>query len=181
MVGIVVFIALVATITGILLRKKHSRSSKDSATKNPEMIVPELSTGNDPYSLMNREKDKELPQSPELDATEHKGHELDSGLYADGAAPQTQEVPYELDANTGRSLSPTTPISLLSPRSDATRLSRRELSDPASLSSHEMPSEKEEKPSPISPAEGKAAPSNKVQLEQPPTTESTTIPPDKPP
>jgi len=128
-VGAAIFVLVVTILLGIMLK----RSRRGKAPKQPKQI------NTAPVELDAPEKDvymaspsdfKGYPQSPELDGAIHKGHELDG--HADSEANQQR---YELAATERRSQTLSSPISLMTERSDATKLHQRQLSDPVSLTS----------------------------------------------
>ena len=134
-IGILAFVIL-AVFLGILFKRKYHPSPKKQKPRKADMTIPELPSGNGPY-----EEVQGHPKSPELEGKVHKGHELEApdqekppGFHQE---PIAQDYPHELDANPRRSPSQMFPISLTSPRSEATRLShpQRHISDPPSLSS----------------------------------------------
>lgn len=122
--GLVAFIVIMAG--SILYLKRRRRPAQNGlALKKSEMTVPELASGNDPYALVSQDKDKEMPHSPELDGAIHKGHELE-------VSPQlVQHSPYELDADSRRSLT----LTPSEPPKNARTVNQRHQSDPASFSS----------------------------------------------
>ena len=128
-IGVVVAV-ISMTVFAVVLIKKRRRSLKQSKPNKIE-LPPELdSAGNDPFKAI-RVKEAGLPQSPELDSTVHKGHELESSPTSGQGSPTVEEPRYELDANVRRSQV----VSPMSERSDATRLHERTLSDPSSVGS----------------------------------------------
>ena len=128
-------IVIIVVVLGIMLRKKRGRDPKKSKPMQFSTAATELdSSGNDPYSIFAGSKVNGLPHSPELDSAVHKGHELDGSPQLDQGV-EVEEPLYELEATSRRSRTLTSPISLLSERSDATRLHQRQQSDPVSLSS----------------------------------------------
>ena len=152
-IGALVAIAILVLLAILFKRKIRPRPQQEGQESTQAVEID--SSGKDPYAMMHGSMDKGSPQSPELDATEHKGHELDSRLSPGPESPsQEQEQRFELDATERRSRTLSSPISQLSEgsdglrghrrevsdpntptreRSDATRLHRRELSDPVSL------------------------------------------------
>ena len=93
-----------------------------------EMDSPEK----DPYMISPGGIHKDHPHSPELEGTVHKGHELDA-LASSPQLSVTEEQRFELDATERRSRTLSSPISLMSDRSDPMRLHQRQSSDPVSL------------------------------------------------
>lgn len=151
-IGAAVFMLGVAVLLGIILKK----SRRPKAPKQPKQI------NSAPVELDAPEKDvymatprdfKGQPQSPELDGAIHKGHELD-GHTESQPELGTSEQRFELAATERRSQTLSSPISLMTERSDATRLHQRQLSDPVSLTSELSDSAKghqQEQSDPISP------------------------------
>lgn len=125
-------VLIILILLGIILKVKRGQKKKsrqvnaeaaelDSPEKNPFMAIPE-------------DVNEGHPRHAELDAVEHKGHEIDGRPYS-GQEFAAQEQRFELDATERRSRTLSSPISLMSERSDATRLHQRQLSDPVSLTS----------------------------------------------
>lgn len=153
-VGAVVAVIMLALLAFVLIKRR--RRSKKPEFKPVQSETAELDTvEKDPYTLNAVDMYKEHPQSPELDTTEHKGHELDDGTYF-AQDPPSPAPPIELDATERQSRAISSPISFLSKKSSSKRLHDRQMSDPSSLASelsespdgrgHELSSE-----SPISP------------------------------
>lgn len=140
-IGVLAFLAILVGAFFLFRRKFKVTKKPTKPPEKPEMTITELPTTNDPFDIAAQAK--ALPQSPELDVIEHKGHELDASGHPDrDSVPvypqQGQQTAYELDANTRRSLSQSSPISPWTPRTNSVRFShQRTLSDPSSVESGE--------------------------------------------
>jgi len=154
--GIAVSAAILLLAVGVLLGIILRRKRRPKIPKQPKQIniapieldAPEK----DGYTAIPRDF-KGYPRSPELDGAIHKGHELDG--YADSQPEaEANQQRYELAATERRSQTLSSPISLMTERSDATKLHQRQLSDPVSLTSELSDSTKGnrgEQSDPISP------------------------------
>ena len=136
-VGIVIGVIVGLILLGCLvlaLWKRNRRQQDQQQDSKPANVDPvELdSPEKDPYTMMNASMNKGA-LSPELAATEHKGHELPSPHSPQ--EPGTPALRYELDATERRSRTISTQLSFLSRKSGSRRMHERQMSDPVSLNS----------------------------------------------
>lgn len=152
-IGAVVGVLLVLILLGLYIRKK--RRQRPPKQPKPLNIAPvELDAPEKDGTLASPRDVKGYPQSPELDGAVHKGHELDAHAVCpqpelDGQAgplpePEVDQQRYELAATERRSQTLSSPISVMTERSEATRLHQRQLSEPVSLNSELSDSPKED-------------------------------------
>ena len=132
-VGIVisaVSIVIILTMIGIYFRRRRRPKEFEQKDRNAfELDSPEK----DPYIAMSNKRIGHRSHI-ELDAVEHKGHEIDGRPWS-GQDSGIEGQRFELDATERQSRTLSSPISQMSERSDATRLHQRQMSDPVSLSS----------------------------------------------
>lgn len=143
-VGAVVGVLLVVVLLGLYVRKKR-RQKPPKQPKQLNIAPVELDAPEKDGMLTIPRDVKGYPQSPELDGAVHKGHELDAHALSpqpelDGQArlpldPEVNQQRYELAATERRSQTLSSPISVMTERSEATRLHQRQLSEPVSLNS----------------------------------------------
>lgn len=152
-VGAVVGVLLVVILLGLYIRKKR-RQKPPKQPKQLNIAPVELDAPEKDGTLAIPRDVKGYPQSPELDGAIHKGHELDAHAVSpqgelDGQAryppePEVNQQRYELAATERRSQTLSSPISVMTERSQATRLHQRQLSEPVSLNSELSDSTKED-------------------------------------
>ena len=159
-IGCVAFFVLLVLL-GIWLKRRK----RPQPTEQVPILVQELDAKEkDPFTPDDDPDKTDFARlrHAELDTVEHKGHEIDGQPQSPAASEVAgvEQQRFELDATERRSRTLSSPISALSASSSPTKLHRRGLSDPVSVTTERSDTTSEQS-EPVPPAGGTHTPQSR--------------------